>query len=92
MSSEDGLDSDTVNSRSSPSVALASETVTTGAVSSSRIVPVPVSEVLPIGDEEPVTPSVIVSSGSSIVSSIVGTVMVAVVSPASKVTVTEVAV
>ena len=75
-----------------PSVKLASPITRSGAASSSRIVPVPLSAMLPIVPVGLLADTVRVSSSSSVVSSVVATVNVVAVSPGRKVTVVVVAV
>ena len=82
VSVADGVERFTSNTKSDPSVSLASE-IEIPAVSSSTIVPVP-SSVLPLGI---VAVTVNCSSPSSIRSSVVGTVTVIPVEPAGIVTV-----
>ena len=92
MSVADGLLKVTAKLKLPPSVIEASSIVTTGALSSSKIVPIAVSVVAPTVPVVLVIATVNVSSNSSIASCVVGTVAVAVVAPAKNVTVTGVVV
>ncbi len=87
-----GLERFTSNTRSVPSVCVTSEILTVGAPSLSVIVPVPLGSVLAVLPEVTVPSTVKVSSGSSVASSILGTVTVTPVLPAGIVTVTIVCV
>ena len=76
----------------SPSFTITLPIVTVGAPSLSVMVPVAVAVIAPTGPVDVVMLTVRVSVGSAIVSSVVGTLAVAVVAPAKKVTTTGVVV
>ena len=87
MSCDDGFDRLIGKTASPPSVTVTSSRMTLGAASSSTIVPVPTSVVSPTGPASTdATDMVSVSSGSSVVSKVVGTENAAAESPAAIVT------
>ena len=92
VSTELGTSIDTVNTAGLPSVTLGLLMLTVGVASLSVIVAVPTGVVLAVLPEVTVPFKVKFSTGSSVVSSVVGTLTVTLVAPAGMVTVCVVAV